>query len=340
MAALRQAPPGWARLARGSIQRLNTSVTAEAMRSAKQCAVKFDVAGTPAVQLVDLVRLYAFVGDTIDRRRALDRVLTVRDLPPRQHGQALILALGAEISAAGDHFGMIDGAERVVAQIDALPDSLSDLKLAAHSTMLGQYEYLDVDLGLRKHATDVIDIARRMQRSDAMIAGFVSLARASADLLHPDSALMILDNAERELGKDKVAERFGDFRQRYALIGTKAAAISGKWWLNTDGSTTAVHPGDGKVRLVEFTAHWCGPCKNSYPGVRSLAERFRGMPFEGVMVTSTTAISAISGICRRSRKWMPIELIYARAFAAVQDGDQSISGNAKGMSIGQPLADL
>jgi thiol-disulfide isomerase/thioredoxin len=44
-------------------------------------------------------------------------------------------------------------------------------------------------------------------------------------------------------------------------------------------------PGNGKVTLVEFTAHWCGPCKNSYPGIKKVAQHFAGQPFQGVMVT-------------------------------------------------------
>src|SRR5205814_2096650 len=62
--------------------------------------------------------------------------------------------------------------------------------------------------------------------------------------------------------------------------------VTGQWWLNVPGPPEPVKPDDGKVRLVEFTATWCVPCKNSYPGLRALAERFRGQEFEGVMVTS------------------------------------------------------
>jgi thiol-disulfide isomerase/thioredoxin len=33
-------------------------------------------------------------------------------------------------------------------------------------------------------------------------------------------------------------------------------------------------PMDGAVTLLEFTAHWCGPCRESYPGVNRLRSQF------------------------------------------------------------------
>ena len=266
-------------------QRVYFAVNAEAVRSAKECAAKFSVDRVPSSQLTDLVSLYSFTGDTANRRRASERALAATDLSPRQRGQALLAALGEEIHSAGDHFGIIDGAESVIAQIDAMPDSLADIKLSGHQTMLGRYEYLDVNDGLRVHATTLIALGRRLGNTYAMISGFESLARSAADRLQPDSALAILAAAEKELGPEKTTARFADFRNRYALIGTKGVPLTGTWWLNSGTSTAPVETGDGKVHLIEFTAHWCVPCKNSYPGLRALAERFKGQSFEGVMVT-------------------------------------------------------
>jgi thiol-disulfide isomerase/thioredoxin len=284
-AAVRSAGPEARDSAVSIYQRVYATVNAEAVRSAKECAAKFSVEKTPASQLSDLVSLYTFIGDTTNRRRASDRALAASDLSPRQHGQALLDALGQEIGAAGSHFGILDGPEQVAARIDALPDSLADIKLSAHQTLLGRYEYLDVNEGLRVHATALIALGRRLGKPGAMVMGFESLARSAADRLQPDSALAILADAEKELGTEQTSARFADFRNRYALIGTKAPPVTGAWWLNSGTSTSPVQPGDGKVHLIEFTAHWCVPCKNSYPGLRALAERFKGQPFEGVMVT-------------------------------------------------------
>ena len=41
----------------------------------------------------------------------------------------------------------------------------------------------------------------------------------------------------------------------------------------------------GHVTLLEFTAHWCGPCKESYPGINRLRERYGPKGFRVVLAT-------------------------------------------------------
>ena len=41
----------------------------------------------------------------------------------------------------------------------------------------------------------------------------------------------------------------------------------------------------GHVTLLEFTAHWCGPCRQSYPGIVRLANTFGPKGFRVVMAT-------------------------------------------------------
>lgn len=251
---------------------------------AAECAATFAVETIPAGQLMDLVSLYNAAQDTSGARRATERLMTATDLPPRARAQALLMGMNQEVAKVPNYFGIIEGAERYVAKIDALPDSLDDLKLAAHRNMLGRYEYLDVADGLRTHSLAVIALGKKLKKPQETISGYSSLARSYADRLHPDSAMMILDAAEKELGAPATAS-FKDFRNRYALIGTKASEISATWWINTD-EKTVVAPKPGRVSLIEFTAHWCGPCKNSYPGLVGLNEKLKGKAFDGYMVTS------------------------------------------------------
>jgi thiol-disulfide isomerase/thioredoxin len=260
------------------------SATAQSREMSRACAAAFTVDGIASNQLMDLITLYGQIGDTANVRRATERLLTASDLPPRARAQALVLGMQQEIATQSNYFGILEGAERYIAKIDALPDSLADIKLTAHQNMLGRYEYLDVADGLRHHALAVIALAKQLDKPFLAIGGYSSLARSYADKLMPDSALAILEAAEQELGAT-AADRFKDFRSRYALIGSPAQVISAEWWINTPDSTV-VTPRPGRVTLIEFTAHWCGPCKNSYPGISGLAERFKGRAFDGVLVTS------------------------------------------------------
>jgi hypothetical protein len=133
----------------------------EAVRAAKECASQFDLERISTSQLVDLVNLYSFVEDSVSRRRATTRVLAATDLPPRPKANALLLAMREAITESGSYFGIIDKAETFVKQIDAMPDSLNDVKISAHQTMMGRYEYLDVAEGLRTHSSAILSLARK-----------------------------------------------------------------------------------------------------------------------------------------------------------------------------------
>ena len=260
------------------------AASAGVRQKAAACAAGFSVTEIPSGQLMQLITLYGLAGDSLNASRATERLLAATDLPPRARAEALVLGMNQAVAKQSNYFGILEGAEQFVAKIDQLPDSLADIKLTAHQQMLGRYEYLDVADGLRSHALAVIALAKTLEKPFLAIGGYGSLARSYADKLMPDSALAILDAAEKELGAT-AADRFKDFRHRYALIGTKAEPISAEWWINTDAKTV-ITPAPGRVTLIEFTAHWCGPCKNSYPGISGLAEKFKGKAFDGVMVTS------------------------------------------------------
>jgi thiol-disulfide isomerase/thioredoxin len=59
---------------------------------------------------------------------------------------------------------------------------------------------------------------------------------------------------------------------RYRLVGAPAPAIEAPFWLNSPAGTTGVEL-KGRVTVIEFTAHWCGPCRKSYPAMIRLHEQ-------------------------------------------------------------------
>ncbi|MCC6431979.1 MAG: TlpA family protein disulfide reductase [Gemmatimonadaceae bacterium] len=259
---------------------------AESVALAAQCATQFSIDRIPPDDLAALGQLYTFVGDTANARRAVERGLIAPGLSPRARGAAYLQAIALANRSADPFAGRVVRAEELVARVDALPDSLIDIKLRAHSSMLGQYEYADVNDGIRDHAIVVRDLARRIKDQPSILQAYVSLARAAADVLHPDSALRILDQADAELGGAEFAkESLGEMRSRYRLVGTKATPIVGEHWINAPDVPGAVPVGQGKVTIIEFTAHWCAPCRNSYPGMLELSKRFPADKFETVLVT-------------------------------------------------------
>jgi len=264
------------------------ALLAEARRRAAECGARFRVETTPPARLAELAALYNYTGEVEQARAAVQRALGSPELGARQRGDLLLLAVGNAFAGRDAFAGINEEAEQLVKQVDALPDSLVDLKIRAHQTVLGRYGYGDVDDGIQAHALALLELGRKAGPKGrfAMIQGYADLARAAADFLKPDSAFRLLAQAEREFGVplDSIAE-LADARDRYALAGTPAAAVTGEIWLNADPPPAPVVMNDGKVRLVQFTAHWCAPCRNSYPGMLRLAERFAGRPFEVVFVT-------------------------------------------------------
>src|SRR6185503_171292 len=72
--------------------------------------------------------------------------------------------------------------------------------------------------------------------------------------------------------------------ERYSLVGTAAPPIVAPRWLNAPSDMKEM-PMDGAVTLLEFTAHWCGPCRESYPGVNRLRAKYGPQGFRVAMAT-------------------------------------------------------
>jgi thiol-disulfide isomerase/thioredoxin len=256
-----------------------------------------------------LSSVYLYVGDTSRAERIASGVAA--RTPANEGEQAEILLASMQFAnAMADPFaGINEKAEAIVRRIDALSDSMLVKKMAAHSSMLGRYQYADIDDGIQEHAAKLLPLARRAIEVRAfpmtaarpaqgtrkavpsydpaymyLASAYSGLARAQGDNLHADSAIAILDRGDKEIGEAYPYANFESDRGMYRLVGTRAATVSGKWWVNAlDG--TSVQPGNGKVTIVQFTAHWCVPCKKSYPPMLRLMTKYKGQPVESVMST-------------------------------------------------------
>lgn len=280
-------------------------IMAEARRIGRECGDKISPATASAAELTALASLYLYTTDTAKAKNAVALVLAKPGMTEAEHADAAIAAEQLAIATFDPFAGINPDAEKFVADVDAMSDAVLPQKVRAHQLLLGRYEYADIDDGLRDHAHKLFDVAKRALSTNAlgmtppqagtasvnaaypvMASAYSSLARAAGDFLHPDSALMILDEAYRVLGPvfPDVHRYLDGQREMYVLVGTKATPIDGKWWINAeDGSSFT--PGDGKVTFIQFTAHWCKPCKHSYPGMLNMAKHFAGKPVESIMET-------------------------------------------------------
>ena len=266
-------------------------VTAERQKMLRECAAKFDSAKIPPAELGPLVELYTESEQLDLANKALGRGLADKTLDVATRANLLVLAIrttlrqpkSAERNAR---------AERYVDELDALGEPVLEARYTAHNALSNYYRGDDIDEGIIKHSSWMIDAGKRFNEdqrkrlANSMISAYVNLAEAVAGQGENDRALELLKRAPVEWPESpSAAGRVKDVLARYTLVGAAAPPVSASLWLNRAADT----PLDvkGKVTLLQFTAHWCGPCKESYPGMKRLQERFGKEDFQVVFYTRT-----------------------------------------------------
>ncbi len=188
--------------------------------------------------------------------------------------------------------GVLDQAEAWVAELEKLPASFVRERIEAHGVLNGYYRADDIDAGIIRHSTRLLQLNAGLsadQRTPALantiIAAYSNLAEAWAGQEQAAKALDLLRRAPVELaGVEGVAERLAPTVERYELVGKAAAAIQAPAWLNAPDGTTRLDMAGG-VTWLQFTAHWCGPCREAYPAAVRLQQTFGAKGFRVVMAT-------------------------------------------------------
>jgi thiol-disulfide isomerase/thioredoxin len=187
--------------------------------------------------------------------------------------------------------------ETLVDELDALGSAAFEQQFTAHSRMNSYYRGDDIDAGIIKHSTWLIRAgetcapADRNRLGTTIAAAHVNMAEAWAGQGMTDKALALLNDGMKHWGD--IAPRPGAattgetyFKpeiERLALVGTPASAITAPVWFNGPASKSLDMT--GHVTLLEFTAHWCGPCRESYPGINRLRAAYAAKGFRVALAT-------------------------------------------------------
>jgi thiol-disulfide isomerase/thioredoxin len=277
-------------------QRINQ--TRSAMN--KACAAQFDAKTIEPAQLTAAVQLFGDANMLDQAQVALDRALPMKTLSPADRAALLGAAIPvvrrtpppAGAARPWRVANLYPKVEALIDELDANSAATFEQKWAQHTAMESTYRGDDIDAGIIKHGNWIIAAAAKFTPEDrkkyggTVVSAHVNMAEAYAGQAMNDKALVLLRSAKTDW-KDAVPavdDRVDPTLHRYELVGTPGAAIAAPVWLNTSaGATELAMP--GSVTLLEFTAHWCGPCRESYPGINRLRERFKGQSFRVVMAT-------------------------------------------------------
>jgi thiol-disulfide isomerase/thioredoxin len=267
-----------------------TKLTAERTEMTKACAAKFDVQTVAEKDLSSLADIYSDLNQPDLANAAVTRALASKTLG--ETDRATLLAQSVRLmmrEPKGDERNA--RIEKVVDQLDAMSPAVLEPKISAHLSMNGYYRGDDIDAGIIKHSTWLIATGKtlspdlRKKYGPQIVSAYVNMAEAWAGQGRNDEAVALLKRAPVEWADvPAVASRIDSTLERYLLVGTPGASITAPRFLNAPAATTRVDM-KGQVTLLEFTAHWCGPCKESYPGINRLRARFESQGFRVVLAT-------------------------------------------------------
>ena len=236
------------------------------------------IAMAPDSALIGLARRYQDAGDTASANVAIRKSVDA----PGLSEAALATRLAAAIAVVMNH-GTPEGlaaAERLSVRLDRLSGAVTSQKIAGHQHLLADYSALDNDEQIFTHASRILAFVpklhstERQQAADAISAAYASLARVAGDRAQTSHALEILHQglaASADL--PTVATELNTVLARYGQIGHSGPPIQARYWFNAPAGTTRLTPGSA-VTMIEFTAHWCGPCRKSYPAIDRLQRKY------------------------------------------------------------------
>jgi thiol-disulfide isomerase/thioredoxin len=277
-------------------------IEADKKAMAKECAAKIDVSKLDAMGFIGMVELYGETGETDKASATLTAALARTDLTPEARGNALQQAILAGLrEPKGDERNA--RLEKLSDQLDALGPAAFDAQFLAHSRMNGYYRGDDIDAGIIKHSTWIINASKtftpeqKTKLASTVASAYVNMAEAWAGQGMTPKALELLRAGAAAWGSYPYGRAvppaapptikevlFDDEIARLELVGLPAAALVAPAWFNKPANSNELAM-PGHVTLLEFTAHWCGPCRESYPGVNRLRAKYGPQGFRVAMAT-------------------------------------------------------
>lgn len=276
LAAVRAFPQQQVKLAREAGKQPNfQEINRAKIALAQKYTAQFKLESVPAKDLIELSQLYQEAAQNDLALTAITKGLASRELEPKVRASALVTAVGVLVAKPTDE--QLQQAEAYVAQLDAMGEAFVKQQLRAHARIGGYYSYADMDAKNLEHHEKILALLKplsaedRKEFSSLPVSAYQSIALVHANRGDVAKAIDVLQQGKTQLQNPELTKWLDDAIGRYQLIGKTGAALKGDYWLNTDAKQLDVR---GKVTLIQFTAHWCVPCRKSYPAMEKYFARY------------------------------------------------------------------
>jgi thiol-disulfide isomerase/thioredoxin len=277
---------------------------------AASCLAKLAVDAVPPAELTPLAELYIEAGEAAKADATIAKAVAAQTDPAlkaKAVNAAINMVLRQPVSDERNA-----RAEKLVDELETLPASFVKERIEGHGRINSYYRADDIDAGIIKHSNRIIELNKKLTPADrvapidrTLVAAYVNLAEALAGQEQNPKALDALRRAPAELeGIKDVEGQVKEVLARYELVGKPGAAIEAPQWLNVPAGTKTLDM-KGQVTWLQFTAHWCGPCRESYPSVVKMLNQYGTKGFRVVMVTQ------LYGYFEKQRNLAPADEIAA-----------------------------
>jgi hypothetical protein len=181
----------------------SAKLSAERTAMIKDCISKFDAATVAPKDLAGLADLYADANQLDLANAAVARALASPGLGEADRATLLSQSIRLMLrEPKGDERNA--RIEKIVDQLDALSNAVLETKIAAHVSMNGYYRGDDIDAGIIKHSTWLIDTGKtlspdlRKKYGSSIVSAYVNMAEAYAGQARNDEAVALLRRAPGE----------------------------------------------------------------------------------------------------------------------------------------------
>jgi thiol-disulfide isomerase/thioredoxin len=256
---------------------------AQAKELARQYADRFELKKLSGSDLLPLALLYVEAGEHAHAREAIDRRLNVANLGAGDRAEALATAV-VVITKGTPGVEDLSLAEEFTAQLDALSDEALKQKIAAHKRLAGHYYSNDIEEEkMLRHDTATLKLVAQLTpeerdkyaRQNLSVYGRLSTVYANRGLIEKALETCRQGGAEAlRQGRPEARAVYDRCVERYSLIGRPGAPLKGSYWLNAAPETKQLDL-RGRVTLLQFTAHWCEPCRKGYPALLKINQQFK-----------------------------------------------------------------